>query len=103
MIRILERYGHSCSEAENGLEAIEAFHDNERDVTAGGGKRIDTILMDYEMPVMNGPNATETLREAGCKALILGLTGSVYDEYVAFIKAKGADEVLLKTAAVSRS
>jgi CheY-like chemotaxis protein len=32
----------------------------------------DIILMDFEMPIMNGPLATKRLRELGCKAPIIG-------------------------------
>jgi CheY-like chemotaxis protein len=37
----------------------------------------EAVLMDYEMPVMNGPTATKQLREMGCGSYIIGVTGNV--------------------------
>ena len=55
--RLLERKGHVCDEAENGFEAFEmtkaAFEE---------GNPYDSILMDYEMPVMDGPTAAREIR-----------------------------------------
>ena len=52
--------------------------------------------MDFEMPVMNGPTATRQLRDLGCKAYIIGVTGNVLAEDVAIFKGAGADHVLPK-------
>lgn len=56
----------------------------------------DAILMDFEMPVLNGPLATAKLREIGCMAPILGVTGNVLPEDVNIFKDHGADSVLSK-------
>lgn len=45
---------------------------------------------------MTGPEACSILREKGCTALIIGITGNVLAEDVAYFKSKGADEVLGK-------
>ncbi len=62
----------------------------------GKGEVIDAIMMDFEMPVMNGPTATGKLRELGCKCLIVGVTGNVLPDQVHTFKSQGADAVLPK-------
>ena len=57
---------------------------------------IDTVLIDYEMPVLNGPDATEKLRAMGFQAAIFGVTGNVMKEDVEFFLSKGADRVVSK-------
>ncbi len=63
----LERAGASVICAENGKEAIERLIEN----------KIDLLLMDVHMPVMDGLQATRHLRAAGCKLPIIALTGNV--------------------------
>lgn len=94
LVRLLERDGHTCVTAMNGKEAIDTYT-AERS-KEGGDNSFDTILMDFEMPVLNGPAATKRLREIGCDALIIGVTGNVLAEDVAIFKAHGADMVLPK-------
>jgi CheY-like chemotaxis protein/nitrogen-specific signal transduction histidine kinase len=66
--RMLERLGHRPIIAENGKEAIEMV---ERDT-------FDLVLMDVQMPVMDGIEATRRLRMLGYSDLpIVGLTASV--------------------------
>lgn len=57
---------------------------------------IDTVLMDYEMPVLNGPDACKVIRSIGYKGIIFGVTGNVLLEDVEFFKDHGANEVLSK-------
>lgn len=52
-IYILEEYGGQITLAENGLEAIEATQQ----------KQFDCVLMDLQMPVMNGIEATYVIRQ----------------------------------------
>ncbi len=57
-ISILEEMGASVERAANGQEAVEMFAQHEPGY-------YDTILMDIQMPVMNGWEATATIRELG--------------------------------------
>lgn len=52
-VRILEKQGHQVEVVENGLEAYEAIKRNKYDV----------VLMDVQMPVMGGFEATEKIRQ----------------------------------------
>ncbi|KAF1985570.1 putative histidine kinase NIK1p [Aulographum hederae CBS 113979] len=52
-VRILEKYHHTVTVANNGLEALEAIKK----------KRYDVVLMDVQMPIMGGFEATGKIRE----------------------------------------
>jgi two-component system, sensor histidine kinase len=51
--------------------------------------------------VLNGPDATKRLRDMGCTALILGVTGNVLADDIAYFKSMGATDVLAKPVQVS--
>ncbi len=53
-IKMLEKLGHDILEVNNGLEAVEIF-EKHHDI-------IDVILMDIQMPVMGGEEATKKIR-----------------------------------------
>jgi PAS domain S-box-containing protein len=63
---ILENYGAAISEAANGEEAIKTL-----DKT-----KADLILMDIQMPVLNGYEATKFIRKRGNKIPIIALTAN---------------------------
>jgi CheY-like chemotaxis protein len=119
--RILQRSGVvECATAEDGQVALDtyiaarAWAQQEADLALrqqraeeGGEPGIesnipdpiepfDAILMDFEMPVMNGPTATARLRALGCTAPIIGITGNVLPADVEFFLQSGADAVLPK-------
>lgn len=52
-VKILEKYNHGVTVANNGQEAVEAVKK----------KRYDVILMDVQMPIMGGFEATGAIRE----------------------------------------
>ena len=51
--RILEQEGHLVTVARNGTEAVEAFEPS----------RFDIVLMDIQMPIMDGFRATYEIRK----------------------------------------
>jgi CheY-like chemotaxis protein len=57
---------------------------------------VDAILMDFEMPVMKGPEATQLLRNMGVVIPIIGVTGNVLEEDKRYFKQHGANDVLCK-------
>lgn len=89
VVRLLQRQRHICEEAENGLVAVEH-------VRALEGERYHCILMDYEMPEMNGHEATRALRKSGCDSFIVGVTGTLFSDDVKRFMQCGADAVLPK-------
>jgi signal transduction histidine kinase/CheY-like chemotaxis protein len=91
--RLLRSKGFICHEAENGAECVEKVMSKEHPY--------ELILMDYEMPVMNGPSAARQLRQNRCNLLIIGVTGNVLPEDKAFFLEHGADLVLTKPLDVS--
>jgi two-component system, sensor histidine kinase len=66
---LLRKRGASVSVAENGQIAVESVA-QARDA----GQPFDCILMDMQMPVLDGYAATQQLRDAGCRAPIIALT-----------------------------
>lgn len=95
LCRLLERGGHQCSMAENGEVAVKMVQENM--TTSGGNEGLyDCVLIDYEMPVLNGPNACEQIRDLGFDVFIVGVTGNTLDDDVQYFKAKGANAVLPK-------
>lgn len=102
LIRLLERAGHSCNSAADGQEAVDAIVADQGLAAADDNHtEYDTILMDFEMPVLNGPDATAVIRSKGCNAFIVGVTGNVLLEDVNHFKSKGADLVLAKPLKVA--
>ena len=77
--------------AEDGLVAVEKVM---RDMEEGDDFHV--ILMDYQMPIMDGPTASNAIREMGSEAVIVGVTGNVMPEDVRFFKQNGANAVLAK-------
>ena len=86
--RLLEKLGFEVALAENGLEAIEAV---ER-------QRFDAILMDCQMPEMDGFEATRRLRASGAArgAPILAVTARAMAGDRAACLAAGMDGYLSK-------
>jgi CheY-like chemotaxis protein len=92
-IRLLEKQGHTCVGACDGLEAVAAVRDS---MDSEKANLFDCILLDYEMPNMNGPEACKEMRNLGSSAFIVGVTGNVMSEDVAHFRNCGANWVLPK-------
>lgn len=65
--KVLLNLNLQCDEAENGQIAVD-FHKE--------GRTYNLVLMDKEMPVMDGHEATRQLRNMGVKTPIVALTGN---------------------------
>ena len=66
-------------------------------VSMESGKPYDIILMDSEMPNMNGPEAARHIKtQLGYTGLVIGVTGNALPEDISIFKSHGADDVLVK-------
>ncbi|MBY0232291.1 MAG: response regulator, partial [Gemmataceae bacterium] len=63
-VRLLEKQGHAVAVAGTGTEALALL----------ARERFDAVLMDIEMPEMDGLEATKRLRERGEKVPVIALT-----------------------------
>mmetsp|Transcript_18094 Transcript_18094/g.30393 ORF Transcript_18094/g.30393 Transcript_18094/m.30393 type:complete len:987 (-) Transcript_18094:113-3073(-) len=90
LVRLLSNKSHTCDQAKDGREAVDKV------LAESGAELYDLILMDYEMPEMNGPEAAKHLRAGGCDTFIVGITGNILPEDVSFFKSCGANAVLPK-------
>ena len=82
----------SVVEAEDGKQALEivmlAINESE--------EVPDIILMDFIMPVMDGPTASKAIRDIGYKGIIIGVTGNALPADIDTFLSHGADRVLTK-------
>ena len=83
---LVARTGADMTHVSNGAEALEMAI----------RERFDMILMDIQMPVMNGRDATAALREAGVNTPIIALTANVMSEDIADYRLAGCNEHLAK-------
>ncbi|KAA0161709.1 hypothetical protein FNF31_03652 [Cafeteria roenbergensis] len=90
--------GVETTPAEDGREAVSTAL-----AAKAAGDRVDVpwlglelITMDFSMPKMNGPEATQRIRAAGFTGLILGCTGNALAHDVAAFTDAGVDAVLSK-------
>lgn len=90
-IRLLERNGHTCEGACDGVEAVDMVKTSMEE-----GTPYDCILLDYEMPNLNGPEACQQMRKLGCSSYVFGVTGNLLTEDVDYFRSCGANWVLPK-------
>ncbi|MCA9063206.1 MAG: response regulator [Planctomycetaceae bacterium] len=88
--RILERRGHRVVIANNGLEAVQAYH----------REAFDVVLMDLHMPEMDGLEATEAIRSyertTGSRTPVIALTAATMKGDQEKCLAAGMDDFLAK-------
>ncbi|MEO6314845.1 MAG: ATP-binding protein [Chitinophagaceae bacterium] len=82
----LERSGAQIDVAENGAESIEKFDSAKHRI----------ILMDLDMPVMDGYEATRLLRQKGEKLPVIALTASLPKEVESEVYAAGLTDIIVK-------
>ncbi|MDR3696477.1 ATP-binding protein [Mucilaginibacter sp.] len=93
MKTFLDDFGFECDIAPNGRVAIEKLSQK----TAGTTKPYDIILMDLQMPEMNGFEATEYIRDKmNLKIPIIALTADVTTVDLAKCKAVGMNDYIAK-------
>lgn len=91
---MLEKLGHHVELAQNGEEAISKVHE-----AVDAKRQFDAVLMDIQMPGMDGMTATRLLRESGITAdmlPIIALTANGFQESVDACIAAGMQGHLVK-------
>ena len=86
---LLQKFGHSVDLVENGQQAVDAFQRSQYDL----------ILMDIQMPVMDGHEATKKIRvleNSDRHVPIIAMTAHVALEDIERCKANGMDDHLSK-------
>lgn len=87
--QLLYRMGVSCEEAVNGSNALEVL---------AAAQAFDLMLLDVNMPVMNGLECVKALREArlGPEMKVMMVTTEADNSFIATALNNGADEFLMK-------
>jgi CheY-like chemotaxis protein len=86
---MLTPLGHDCVEASSGAEAL----------ALAASSAFDLILMDLQMPGMDGLTATRAIRQSGTASAelpILALSANVLPAHVAACKEAGMDDHIAK-------
>ncbi|ALM21347.1 hypothetical protein AAT17_08955 [Nonlabens sp. MIC269] len=83
--KILEKVGVQCSVVENGALAIDFYKNNP----------VDLILMDVNMPVMDGITATQNIRKIS-DVPIIALTAVEIEEARERIYSSGMNDIIIK-------
>lgn len=86
LVKTVEKLGHVALSADNGAQAIEVVED----------ETVDLILMDIQMPVLDGIEATRKLKEMSFDKPIIAVTANVDFETREKAIAAGVVEVVGK-------
>lgn len=84
--KFLEKWGLSVDVALNGLEAIKSVK----------AKDYSLILMDLHMPIMDGFEATKTIRTFNQDIPIIGLSADVMSDSISNLISKGMNDFVTK-------
>ncbi len=84
--KILERNSYECSTASNGMEAVEIARN----------EVFDLILMDVNMPVMDGFEATAAIRKFDVDVPIIALTANDPSQMKEDVREIGFTDVIIK-------
>lgn len=83
---ILQRKNYNVLRAANGLEAVNMVKD----------QPIHIVLMDIEMPIMNGFTATQEIRKFNSQIPIIAITASIFSSYEENAYSCGCNDFLAK-------
>lgn len=89
--KIIEKHNYKCTVVDSGLSALEILE------TA----QFDVILMDINMPLMNGFETTRRIRKNGIDTPVIALTAYDKEEISEEAIAAGINDILIKPFAAS--
>jgi len=92
LVQMLQRAGYHATEAENGLEALKIL----------GAARFDAVLLDIEMPGMNGQQVLDRILAHDPEAAVLMVTGINDVEQSVRSMRSGACDYVLKPVEFDR-
>jgi signal transduction histidine kinase len=84
--RFLTKWGVQITEAQNGLEAVNFFNIG----------HFDLVLIDLEMPEMDGTAALKEIKKINPAIPAIAFTAAVYDNMLADLLSKGFDDFIPK-------
>lgn len=84
--KVLEKLNAKVSVARDGREAVDRAQD----------EHFDVVLMDIQMPVMDGFEASRALRACDYKGLIIALSANVNDEDLGTCLSNGMNDFVGK-------
>jgi len=109
ILRQMKRAKFTAVMASNGVEAIEAIRTLEKNQgKKDGPSRFDVVLMDLQMPVMDGFSAVREIRRLEkdgsiqSRNFILAVTGNARSEQVQAARDCGVDDVIIKPYALDQ-
>jgi CheY-like chemotaxis protein len=82
--KFLQKWGIEFDIAKNGKQALDAYNNH------------DLVLMDLQMPIMDGYTATKELRKMGVEVPIIALTASALFDIREKIYESGLDDYIIK-------
>jgi signal transduction histidine kinase/ActR/RegA family two-component response regulator len=86
LLTFLKKWNVQFTEAVNGARALELFKKSDYDL----------VLMDLEMPEMDGYTAIKEIRKQGGFTPVIAFTAALYDGMATDLKEKGFDDYLHK-------
>lgn len=89
MLRILTKFGYSCDIADNGKIAVDMYHPD----------KYQLVLMDIQMPIMDGITATKKILASFPQTVILALTANITEENRTNCREAGMKEFITKPIA----
>ena len=95
---LMDKYEH-IEESADGADALSKVRDSL--VNEHNDVQYHIILMDQQMPHMDGPTAAKEMRALGYKGLIIGVTGNTSHADLDVFVRNGADVVMSKPISVA--
>ena len=93
----------NISYVEEAVDGADALAKYKHSISGAEGARpYDVIMMDFVMPVMDGPTATKELRALGYNGLIVGVTGNSLQVDIDHFLKSGVNEVMLKPLDITK-